>query len=939
MYSHSKFSFSVVVALLLIVGGVSAQTAQLDLSKTLPVDNHVTIGKLDNGLTYYIRENKRPEHRAELRLVVNAGSVLEEDDQQGLAHFIEHMAFNGTEFFAKNEIVDFLESIGMRFGPDINAYTNFDETVFMLQIPTDTVGVTETAFTILAEWAHHIAFDPQEVDKERGVVIEEWRLGRGANARIRDKQFPVLFKNSRYAERLPIGKKEILETAKVETLKRFYHDWYRPDLMAVVAVGDFDADKIEGLIKSRFSKIKPAKQARKRPFYPVPDHEQTLFAMATDKEATRNNVSLYFKHDVPEQGHIRDYRRSLVRMLYNSMLNNRLNELLQQPDPPFLFAFSGEGRFVRTKDFYFIGATVQENGLLRGFEAALTEAERVKRYGFTQTELEREKKEFLRSMEQAYKEREKTESNTFAAEYIRNYLTGEPIPGIEYEFGISKILIPDIALDEVNHMAQNLIQEKNRVILASAPEKKGVTLPTEKDFLSVFDHVEQATLEPYKDVVSEEPLVPRKPRPGKIVSEKSIPEIGVTEWQLSNGVKVVLKPTDFKNDEILFTAFSPGGHSLVSDSMFISAVAASPIMREAGLGAFDKIELQKKLAGKIVSVSPWISSLEEGLSGRASPKDLESLMQLVYLSFTAPRKDSTAFLSFQARIMGFIQNRQASPEAAFQDTVQVTMSQHHFRTRPWTKEVLKEMNLEHAYNIYRDRFADASDFTFFFVGNFTLDEMKPLVQTYLGGLPALKRQESWRDVGIRPPRGKVEKMVYKGLEPKSRVSLIFTGPFEWQRRNRFVINSMVDILRIRLREVLREEKGGTYGVGVWASTSHYPHQEYSINITFGCAPERVEELVQTVFAEIDTLQTFGTTEKYLNKVKETDLRQHETDLKENRYWLNSLRSAYFHHSDPREILNYDDLVQSLTLEDIREAARKYLHKDNVVKVVLYPEKR
>ncbi len=926
------------VLILVVFNVVHAQTPTLDLRKPLPVDSKITVGKLDNGLTYYIRENHRPEKRAQLRLVVNAGSILEDDDQQGLAHFTEHMAFNGTEHFAKHQIVDFLESIGMRFGADINAYTNFDETVFMLEVPTDSAEILEKAFTILEDWAHNISFDPNEIDKERGVVIEEWRLGRGASARIRDKQFPILFKNSRYAERLPIGKKDILENANRETFLRFYHDWYRPDLMAVIAVGDFDKARIEKLIKRRFASIKPPQHPRSRVFYPVPENDQTLFALATDKEATGSNVNIYYKHDVPEQGTVGDYRKSLIQILYSNMLNNRLNELLQKPKPPFLFGYSGDGRFIRTKNFYFIGASVADNGIERGLDAVLTEAERVKRFGFSQTELERQKKEFLRGMEQAFKERDKTESGSYVAEFTRNYLNDEPIPGIEFEYGMTKMLLPDIKLSEVNRLAQNLIQEKNRVILASAPEKEGVTMPSEKELLARFDKVEHAAITPYKDTVSDAPLVSTPPRPGRIVAEKSIDALGVTEWQLSNGAKVVLKPTDFKNDEVLFTAFSPGGHSLVSNRMFISAVAASPIIREGGIGKFNKIDLQKKLAGKLVNVSPWISALQEGLSGRATPQDLTTLFQLIYLEFTAPRKDSTAFLSFRSRINGFIQNRSASPEAAYQDTIQVIMSQHNFRARPWSKEVLNEMNLENAYQIYRDRFADASDFTFFFVGNFNVDEMKPLVATYLGGLPSINRHETWKDPGIHPPKGRIVRTVKRGLAPKSEVSLIFTGPFDWTRDNRFEFRTMVDVLRIKLREVLREDKGGTYGVGVRGSTSKFPREEYSVNISFGCAPERVDELVESVFIQIDSLKNFGTTDTYLNKVKEGALRKHETDLKENRYWLNALRTVYYYQSDPMDILTFDDEIQKQTLKDVQKAAKKYLNVKNYVKVVLVPEK-
>lgn len=902
----------------------------------LPVDTNITLGTLKNGVTYYIRKNQKPENRAELRLVVNAGSILEDDDQQGLAHFVEHMAFNGTENFEKHELVNYLESIGMRFGPDLNAYTSFDETVYMLQIPTDSSVMVEKAFQILEEWAHRISFEDTEIDKERGVIIEEWRLGRGADVRMRDKQFPVLFKDSQYAERLPIGQKAVLDTFHYETLRRFYHDWYRPDLMAVVAVGDFNQSKIEMLIKEHFAGIPEPPNPMKREIYPVPDNTSPLFAIATDPEATGSRVSVYYKRDVEDENSEKAYRQNLVEALYNNMFNQRLDELRQQPDPPFLFALSGQGRFVRTKDVYLLSAAVKDNQVETGLEILLTEAARIKKYGFTQSELERQKLEMLRGIEQAYNERDKTESRRYAAEYIRNYLTDEPIPGIEFEYQLYQKFIPTITLEEVNRVADESITDKNRVVLVSAPEKEGVEVPTETELIAVFEKVAQEDIAPYTDVISDQPLITVPPAPGKIVNENTIQEIGVTEWVLSNGVKVILKPTDFKNDQVLFSAYSPGGSSLVSDQDYIAALTAASVVGQGGVGQFNRIELDKKLAGKVVSVFPSISSISEGISGSASPQDLETMFQLIYLYFTEPRKDSTAFLSYQSRIKGFLENRDADPESAFEDTIDVTMSRHHFRARPWSQELLNEMNLERSYEIYQNRFADASDFTFLLVGNIDPETLKPLVQTYLASLPDLNREESWKDIGITPPKGVIEKQVEKGLEAKSRIRIIFSGPFEWNRQNRYDMGSLASVLRIKLRESLREDKGGTYGVGVGASPSHYPEPEYEFSISFGCDPGRVDELTQTVFQQIDSLKEFGTTETYLQKVKETQRREHETDLKENRYWLNTLNFYYFNEEDPRSILELDKYVDALDSEAIKQAARKYLDANNYVKVVLYP---
>jgi len=910
-------------------------TAELD--QPLPFDPQVTIGTLDNGVTYIIRVNKKPEKRAELRLVVNAGSVLEDEDQQGLAHLAEHMAFNGTRHFARQELVDYLESIGMRFGPEVNAYTSFDETVYMLKVPTDSVKMVEQGFQILEDWAHGISFEAEEIDKERGVVIEEWRLGRGAEARMRDKQFPILFRDSRYAVRLPIGQMAVIDTFHYDTIKRFYSDWYRPDLIAIIAVGDFDTDWIEALIRNHFDRIPAKENPRERSLFPVPDHEETLVAIASDPEATGSRVSLYYKQEVRDETTHGAYRDMIVQRLYNGMLNKRLWELTKTPDAPFLYGFSGQGRFVRTKEVYLLSATVRDNGIERGLEALLVEAERVARHGFTAPELERQKMELLRGMERAYQERHKTESRQYAGEYIRHFLTDEPIPGIEYEYELQKRFLPGIQVEEVNRLAREWLTDHNRIILVNIPEKEGLHVPPEAALLAIFRAVETMAIDPYHDVVSAEPLVTEEPESGPIVAEKKIPQLDLHEWTLGNGVRVLLKPTDFKNDEILFSAYSDGGTSLISDEEYVAGSTSATVIREGGVGAFSQIELQKRLAGKMVLVSPYIGELKEGLGGSSSPRDMETMFQLIYLYFTAPRQDSSAFIAFKERIRGMLENKSASPEATFQDTIQVTMSQYHHRRRPWSLELLEEMDLKKSYAFYRDRFADASDFTFVFVGNFDLNEIRPLVQTYLGGLPGLKRDEFWRDVGVEPPIGVITKKLHRGMEPKSLTRIMLTGSFDWSRQNRYELGSLARVLRIKLREVLREDLSGTYGVGVWAAPSHYPDERYRLTVNFGTAPERVPELMKVVFEQIDSLKTYGTTMKYLTKVKETQRRERETNLKKNEFWLNILETYDYHGEDLLTILKYDELVDGLSLEAIRGAAQRYLVVDNFVQVTLYPE--
>ena len=907
--------------------------------ETLPIDPAVRSGKLANGLRYVIRENKRPENRAELRLVVDAGSILEDADQRGLAHFVEHMAFNGTANFPKQDIVNFLEGIGMRFGPDLNAYTSFDETVYMLQVPTDSAAVMEKAFRILGDWAHRVEFDPEEIEKERGVVIEEWRSGRGAGARMRDEQLPVLLKDSRYAERLPIGQKALLDTFKHASLTRYYRDWYRPDLMGVIAVGDFSADAIEALIKKTFAPIPKAENPRGRTAYTVPDHAETLFAIATDPENSRSSVSVYFLREVAPEGTVENYRSMLIRSMFNSMLNQRFDEMIKKPNPPFLGAGSSHGNLVRTKAAYILGAGVEERGIERGLEAILTEALRVQRHGFTLSEVDRLKTNMLRSIEQAYRERDKRRSGGFASEYIRHFLTGEPIPGIEIERALFQKLLPGIQAEEINRLVGEWLTAENRVIVVSAPEKAGLPIPSEAELSGILNAVQQKEVEPYREEVSDDPLIAHLPTPGPVVRETTIDTFGVTEWTLSNGVTVVMKPTDFKNDEVLFTAFSPGGHSLASDENYIAASTATAAIMEGGLGEFSQIDLKKKLAGKVVRVSPGISGLSERVSGSASPEDLETMFQLIYLMFTEPRADSLAFRAFRDRYRAVLQNRGMRPETAYSDTIQVTMSQYHFRSRPLSNEILLEMDLQKSLAFYKDRFADASDFTFVFVGNFAPEKIKPLIETYLGGLPALNRTETWRDTGIRPPKGVIEKTIRRGREPKSRTRLIFTGPFDWDDRfGRYAFDSMGDVLNIKLREVLREDEGGTYGVGVRTSVSRWPEGGYSISISFGCNPARLEELTQLVFVQIDSMKQKPVDRSYIDKVTEMDLRRRETNLKENRYWRNTLQWYYQHDKDMMALLKYEDeIVKKLTAEDVQQATQQYFNMKNYGRFVLLPE--
>ena len=927
------------VSLAQVATGPAPAAPSIDTASAalLPRDPHVIVGTLPNGLRYYIRRNAKPEKRAELRLVVNAGSILEDEDQRGLAHFLEHMAFNGTARFPKNQLVSYLESVGMRFGADINASTSFDETIYELQVPTDSANIVAKGFDILEDWARGISLDTAEITKERGVVIEEWRLGRGAAARMADKQLPILLKGSRYADRLPIGDKKTLETFNPAAVARFYADWYRPDLMAIVAVGDFDPAQIEQLITSHLSDVPAKPNARQRTKYGVPDQDSTLVAIATDKEAEYTTTSVYFKMPHRNSTTVGGYRQDLTESLFSQMLNDRLDEIRQKPDAPFIGAGGGKSNFLGDRDAFTLTAYVPDGGVLRGLDAVLAEAVRVQKHGFTATELARAKQNLLRSYERTYAERDKRQSGALVGELVRNFLEQEAIPGIEYEYPLAQALLPGITVADVNRLATEWLSDRNRVIAVNAPEKPGVTIPTPAQLLAVFDAVSNRQLAAYDDGNASRPLVSRTPKAASIVATSTIPELEVTNWTLSNGVKVILKPTDFKADEVVILGTSPGGASMLSPAAFPHAREATTLVTEGGVGSFNQIDLQKTLAGKAASAFPSIGELTEQMYGRGSPKDLETVFQLMYLYFTEPRADSTAVVALKQRFRAALANRGAAPEQVFDDTLSVTLSNHHPRTKPVSVATVDSLDLGSSMRFYKDRFADASDFTFVIVGNFTVDSIKPLVLTWLGGLPSTNRRETWRDIGLRTPTGVVKRDVKRGTEPKARTVIVFNGPFEWNRQNRYALASLAEVLRMRLRDVLREELGGTYGVSVSQSSERDPHQEFQFTIDFGSAPERADTLRAAVFRELSAIKRDGPTADEIEKVREIQRRGEETEVRQNSFWLGALASSARYGQDPRLILKRSELRASLTPELIRDIARRYLSESRYVQVRLLPE--
>ncbi len=932
----------IVLAVCLMTTALAAAPRQqpFPLPQAIPVDPQITIGQFSNGLRYYVRSNPKPEKRAELRLVVKAGSALEDDDQQGLAHFVEHMAFNGTEHFPKDAIISFIESLGMRFGADLNAYTSFDETVYMLQVPTDKPEALDRAFLVLEDWAHSVSFDPAEVEKERGVVMEEWRLRRGAGARITDKLFPILLQGSRYGDRLPIGKTEVIQNFKIESLEKFYMDWYRPDLMAVVAVGDFDKAAIEKMIKARFEPLRNPAAPRPRVEFDVPDRADPIFALLTDKEMTSTTIEAGNVLPARPDGTFGAYRQNIVDRLFSGLLSARFSEIAQKPDAPFLGARVGRGAFVtRKKDETSLNARVKEDGIERGIAALYTELERVSRFGFTATELDRQKQNTLRAYERMVLEDQNRQSGSRADEYIRNFLQDETLPGAELEHAMHQRFLPQVTLEEINALAREWFPDRNRMVVVTAPEKPGLVIPDQAKLTAAIKSAAAAGVQPYVDTVSAAALLDPLPRPGTVVKTTSREAIGITEWDLSNGVKVVLKPTTFREDEILFRATSPGGTSLAGDQDYIPASTAAQLVSAGGLGPFSAIDLRKVMTGKVASAGAFIGELEEGLTGNSSRKDLETMFQLIYLRFTAPRADATAFSVQATQAKTALANQTAIPEFAFAETLTSALSQNHMRRRLPTAATVDEWSLEKSMDFYKNRFADASDFTFVFAGSFDLAAMKPLVERYLGGLPSIRRQETWKDVGVRPPKGVVEKRVEKGIEPKSQTAIVFTGPFEYDPAHRTAIRAMAQILQMRLLETIREELGGTYSINVNQNAQKIPDSAYTVAIQFGSDPARTDALVRRIFEEIEKFKSNGPTEKQTSDEKEALLREFETSSKQNNFLLNQILFKYQYAEDVAGIWDAPDLYRKLDAGTIQQAAKMYLDTSNFVRVSLFPERK
>jgi zinc protease len=920
---------------------VSSSWAQTNLTDKLPVDPNVKTGKFANGLSYYIRKNVKPEKKAELRLVVNAGSILEDDDQQGLAHFIEHMAFNGSKNFKKNDIVSFLQTIGVEFGADLNASTSFDETIYILPIPTDKKEIVDKGFQILEDWASTVAFEGEEIDKERGIVLEESRSGKGAEDRMSKITYPKVFADSKYASRLPIGQEDILKTFKYDVAKRFYTDWYRPDLMAVLVVGDIDVTEAEQLIKKHFEHLKNPATTRPREYAEVPVRAKSEGVVATDKEATNPVLQIYYSNTkVKEDVTVGDYREGMVRRLVTTMLSQRLQELTQKSNPPFIFGGSSLSGFVRGYEGYSAFALLSKNGPDGAINAIVQENERARKFGFIAAELERTKKSFMKGIERSYNERDKTPSGQLVDEYIRNFLEKESIPGIENEYAYYKQYLDAITLEEVNRAASKIIPpvDANKLVVYTGPEKSDFKTPTGEELVAMMANAAKSEIKPYEENVVASSVMEKKPTPGKIVSEKSNAAVGTTVLTLGNGVTVILKPTDFKNDQVLMSASRFGGYFNYDVKDRLNAENASTVVSQMGVAQFSPVDLRKVLAGKSAGVTTRVGGISESVSGQSSAVDVETMLQLTYLYFTQPRQDAELFNSFVSKQQAMYQNMASNPEFIFQDSLlKVIYKNHPWAPRVPRSEIFAQINQQRAFEIYKERFGDATGFTFVLVGKFDVNTIKPLVATYLASLPATGKVSSFKDVGLRPAKGPLKIEVKKGEEQKSTVRVMWNGEAKYSNAEQLKLQAMTDLLNIKIIETLREDMSGVYGAGIGGGLSKNPYGSYSIAMMIPCGPENVDKLTAAALAEIEKIKKNGPTETDLNKVKETWKQQYLVNVKENGYWTRNLLQSAENKSDPAAILSYEKIVEALTIKDIQATANKYLDNKYVV-AILNPEK-
>ncbi|MBO6183761.1 MAG: insulinase family protein [Chryseobacterium sp.] len=915
--------------------------SSMAFAQNIPMDPSVRTGTLPNGMKYYIKKNNLPEKKVDFRLAINAGSILEDENQRGLAHFMEHMNFNGTKNFPDNKLVDFLQSIGVKFGQHLNAYTSFDETVYMLPVPLDKPGNLDSGLKVMEDWAFNATLTDAQINKERGVVLEELRLGLGADKRMSDKYLPKLLYKSQYANRLPIGTKEVLQNFKPDVIRQFHKDWYRPDLMALVVVGDINVDEVEKKIKDNFSKYKNPSKPRERKTFDLPNHKETLVAIETDPDATNSMVQFIMKDadSYTPDVTVEQYNQSLIENLSTQMLNNRLRELVNSNNPPFTFGsvYHG-GTYARTKEAFQGFAMVKEGNQINALKVLLEETERAKRFGFTQSELDRAKSQIMSNMESSYNNRDKTESDMLVDEYVRNFLEQEPMPGIAWEYEDVKKFLPSVTLAQTNDVIKKMVKDDSRVIVITGPKKDNVTMPTEALVLKTFDDVKMADLKPYEEKATIKNLVKPFKSDGKIAKTETDAKLGTTTWTLGNGAKVTFKKTDFKDDEIVFSARSLGGNSIIPDTEYNKTQFAYQALSEAGVSGATKADLTNYLAGKQVSVNPYISSLTEGINGRTNQKDLGTAMEMIYAYFTGLNYSPEAFNAYKTKQSAMLDNMLSNPQFYFSSEHAKFLNQKNPRfigyiplEKDWAATDYKK-----AYDIYKEKFANAGNFHFYFIGNIDEATFKNEVLQYIGSLPSTGKASNYKDTGYRSMTGDYTKVYKKGKDPKSMVQIVYSGETPYNEKEALALSALGEVATIKVIEKLREDESGIYGGGARGYMGKVPYSSYSFSLSFPCGPENADKLTKSAIAEVQKLIDKGPEQKDLDKYKEGEMNDYKTDMKDNNYWMNAIAKNQLEGSDKYDILNYQEKVKALTVKDLQDVAKKYLTKNRIV-ATLMPE--
>ena len=930
------------VAFVLCAGFQQAVAQQMQFPP-LPVDKNVRIGQLDNGLTYYIRHNKLPENRAEFYIAQKVGSILEEPQQRGLAHFLEHMAFNGTKNFPGDAkglgVIPWCETVGIKFGTNLNAYTSIDETVYNISnAPIDRAGVLDSCLLVLHDWSNYILLKDDEIDKERGVIREEWRSRNSGMLRVYTDLLPTIYLGDKYADCMPIGSIDVINNFPYKDIRDYYHKWYRPDLQGIVIVGDIDVDAVEAKLKTIFADVQKAVNPAERVYYPVADNKEPIVAIGTDKEVDDPSIEVYFKQDATpdsEKNNVGYLASQYMTSMITSMLNARLSELTQSANPPFTRAYSSYGNFfvAKTKEALNLSASSKADGIEKALKVLLQEAERARRFGFTESEYARARANYLQRLESAYNEREKTKHGSYVREYVRNFLDAEPIPGIETEYAMMNQLAPNLPVQAINMAIQQLVPDSNQVVIIAGPEKEGLKYPQKEEVIALLKGMKSLDLQPYVDKVSDEPLMKEAPKGGKIVSEKEGEIYGSTKLVLSNGVTVYVKKTDFKADEIRMKGTSLGGKSLFPDKDALNFAVMDNVIAVGGLGNFSQVDLTKVLAGKKVSVNAGLGATTENVFGTCSPKDFETMMQLTYLTFTAPRKDAEAFESFKNRMKAQLESAQANPLSSINDSLQKAMYNNHPRVVMMKPEMVDQIDYDRILEMYNDRFKDASDFTFYFVGNIDLETAKPLIAEYLGALPAINRKETFKDTKMSIRKGVYKNEYAKEQQtPTATIVFLYSGKAPYTLKNDILLSFATQVLDMVYTEEVREKEGGTYGVNCFGDLQKYPKEQLLLQIVFQTDPAKKDKLAGIVVDELKKLAAEGPSDVHLQKVKEYMLKKYADNQKENGYWMNNLNDYFYYGMDMTE--GYTDIVNSITAKDIQKFVSDLLKQGNEIEVTM-----